>query len=973
MTSHRRARRARCTGIAAAVTLCSSVVCAQPGTAELAGTVHDQHAAALPGVLLTIRNQDTGTIRETRTHGDGTYFVSGLAPGQYVIRASLAGLRPAERSGIRMEVGRTATIDLTLTVGPMSLSVEVTAPLLDTTSKEIGGHITSRELADLPSMNRSFIDFVALLPGIVPVGADSFGADAISVNGIDPRSNHFMLDGGNNNDDFIGQRAGTQARTPIEAISEFQVLTHQFDAQYGRATGAVIDAVTRQGTNVFHGRSFAFFQHGALAARDYFTRQNGLSRPATERQQMGGIVGGPIVRDKAHFFGSLEAVRVNRAASVNIPSRPELTTSTATAGNVWNTIARFNHQLDASHAWDVRWLREASPQKNLLVPIAGRQPSLAAAREEADVDQTTVGSLQSVLGNARVNTVRVAFTRENVAFANPGFNGNERRQDLLPPTLQYPTFIDQQSDVAQARINTAYSIEDTLAWFVAGRGGSHDVRFGVQYHFATADGTNQGMLNGLFEFRSNAPFSAADPATYPERLQIRVPGPADFSMHGHFASAYAQDKWRIGRRLTLSLGMRYDIEWIPLGEGGYPVDGNNLAPRVGFTYGVDAAGRSVVRGGYGVFYDQTPLELLSPILTAGEFSDSFIAFFPADRMDPGPSQGQLPSEPLVRNGPTVDAELIRRLFPPGIRIRNMGTVYVDGPARRVPGAHQLSIGYARQLGANVSATVDYVHASGRDMFMIRDVNPGIRADTSRTGAVTRVNPEFRTSVLEIVNTGRNDYDALELHVDKRFSNRFGVRTSYTLSYSRGNSSGNGAPQMLLQRLDQLRLDENHGPTDFDRRHNFVVSGSARVPGTGGLTISGIARAWSGLPFSIIDSRTDADRNGILFDFVPAGAYSGSGTNALTVDYTGKRNGAYGPGLFQLDARAAYTVSVGSDRSLEVLAELFNVTNSAAFDNPVTLVSGHPAADRRLTDFLEVRMLRPGAVARTGQIGVRFGF
>ena len=973
MTSRRLARRALCAGIAAAVSLYASGVCAQPGTAELAGTVQNQHAAGLQGVLLTVRNQETGALRETRTHVDGTYFIGGLVPGHYAIRASLAGLHPVERWNIRLEVGRTAIVDLTLTVGRLALSVEVEAPLLDTTSKEIGGHISSRELADLPSMNRSFIDFVALLPGIVPVGADSFGAEAISANGVDPRSNQFMLDGGNNNDDFIGQRAGTQVRTPIEAIREFQVLTHQFDAQYGRATGAVIDAVTRQGTNVFHGRSFAFFQHGGLAARDYFTRQNGLASPATERQLIGGVVGGPIVRDKAHFFGSLEAVRLNRAAAVNVPLRPQLTTTTTTTGHIWNTLARFNHQLVPGHAWDVRWVRESSPQKNLLVPVAGRQPSLAAAREETDVDQATAGNLQSVLGNARVNTLRVAFTRENVAFANPGFNGNDRRQDLLPPTLQYPTFIDQQSDVAQARINTAYSAEDTFAWFVAGRGGSHDLRFGVRYHFATADATNQGTLNGLFEFRANAPFDAADPATYPERLQLRVPGPSNLYMKGHFASAFAQDKWRVAGRLTLSLGVRYDIEWIPLGEAASPLDGNNLAPRIGFTYGVDAASRSVLRGGYGVFYDQTALELLAPILTAGEFSDSFVAFFPADRMDPGPSQGQRPSEPLLRNGPTIDAAAISRLFPPGVRIRNMGTVFVDGPARRVPKAHQITVGYARQLGSNASASVDYIHASGRDMLMSRDLNPGIRADTSRTGAVARVDPEFRTSVLQIVNAGRTDYDALEVHVDKRFSRGFGVRTSYTLAYSRGNSSGNGAPQLLLQRLDEPRLDENHGPTDFDRRHNFVISGTARVPRTGGLTISGVARALSGLPFTIVDSRTDGDRNGILFDFVPAGTYSGSGRDALVVDYNGKRNGAYGPGLVQLDARAAYQVSVGSERSIEVLAELFNVTNRAAFDNPVTLVSGHPAADRRLADFLVLRTLRPGAIARTGQIGIRFGF
>ncbi len=397
---------------------------------------------------------------------------------------------------------------MTLIVGPVaeSVTVEAATPLVDTTSKTVGGHVGTEELLGLPSANRSFVGFIALLPGIVPIGADALGADAVSVNGIDPRSNNFLLDGANNNDDYLGQRAGTQARTPIEAIQEFQVLTHQFDAEFGRATGAVINAVTRQGSNVFRGSAFSFFQHSRLTSRDFFTRQNGLSEPDIEQQHYGGTVGGPVVRNQAHFFFSLEAIRADRAATVNIPSRPDLNASTTTRGRAWNTIVRFDHQPAAAHTWGIRWLRESSPQENVLIPAGGRQVTLNAAREEDDVDQTTVGTLQSVFGNSRVNTVRVGFTRENVAFANPGFNSNGRRQDLLLPTLQYQTFIDQQNDVATARINSAWSIEDTVSWFVPARGGSHDLKFGLQYQYATVDNTNQGMLNGLFEFRSNTAF-----------------------------------------------------------------------------------------------------------------------------------------------------------------------------------------------------------------------------------------------------------------------------------------------------------------------------------------------------------------------------------------------------------------------------------------------------------------------------------
>src|SRR5262245_15592179 len=685
----------------AAILLAAGTVAAQRGVAELRGTVVDQQGGVLGAVVLRVRNQETGVYRLTRSNPDGTYFVSGLPPGRYEIRASLAGFKQSTQSGIRLEVGRTTTVDIMLIVGPLadSVNVEALTPLLDATSKTVGGRIGSEELLGLPSANRSFVGFVALLPGIVPIPSDALGADAVSVNGIDPRSNNFLLDGANNNDDYLGQRAGTQARTPIEAIQEFQVLTHQFDAEFGRATGAVVNAVTRQGSNAFHGSAFSFFQDSRLTSRDYFTRQNGLPEPEGQQQHYGGTLGGPVVRNKAHFFFSFEGIRADRATSVNIPSRPDLNAAATTSGRAWNTVVRIDHQPAPAHTWGIRWLRESSPQDNVLIPAGGRQVTLDAAREEHDVDQTTVGSLQSVFGHARLNTQGIAFTRENVAFANPGFNSNGRRQDLLLPTLQYQTFIDQQNDTATARIDNAWSIEDTVSWFLPARGGSHDLKFGLQYQYAIVENTNQGTLNGLFEFRTNTGFNAADPSTYPERLQIRVPGPADLAMNGHFLSAFVQDRWRVGGRLTVSLGVRYDFESIPLREednpafpdqSRYPIDANNLGPRIGFTYGLDAARRSLLRGGYGLFYDKTSLELLAPIVTAGRFSSSFIAVFPANGMDPGPSQGRLPVEPMLRNGPTVDWDAIHQLFPPGVRIRNQGTVFFDSPARRVPRADQIS-------------------------------------------------------------------------------------------------------------------------------------------------------------------------------------------------------------------------------------------------------------------------------------------
>ncbi|HWK11412.1 MAG TPA: TonB-dependent receptor, partial [Vicinamibacterales bacterium] len=391
-------------------------VFAQQGTTELRGKVVDSQGGVLPGVTVTVRNQATGMFRETQSGTDGSFIASGLTPGTYEVTASLQGFKTFNRKDLLLAVGNTATIDVKMEVGALEETVNVSAesPLVDVTSKEIGGNITSQTLVELPSVNGNFIGFVGLLPGIVPsISTESFGSDSISVNGQDPRNNNYAVDGGNNNDDVIGQRAGMQARTPIEAIQEFQVITNQFDAEFGRTAGAVINAVTKSGTNDLHGSAFGYYQRGAWTEKDFFAKEQDLPKADTKYNRYGGTVGGPIVKDKLHYFFSFERFAIDRPNTINIPARPDLNMTTATQDRVWNLIARGDHQISPNNTYSVRYLRENSPQTNQII---GRV-SLAAAREEADVDQTLSSTVNSVLSNTKVNTVRVTWTRENVAFA----------------------------------------------------------------------------------------------------------------------------------------------------------------------------------------------------------------------------------------------------------------------------------------------------------------------------------------------------------------------------------------------------------------------------------------------------------------------------------------------------------------------------------------------------------------------------
>src|SRR4029450_1496134 len=324
-------------------------------------------------------------------------------------------------------------------------------------------------------------------------------------------------------------------------------------------------------------------------------------------QRWGGTVGGPIIQDKMHYFASLERFAIDRGNIINIPTRPALNDTQTTRDRVWNTIIRGDHQINPSNTYSVRWLRESSPQQNQIIGAVTQ----AAARSEADVDQPLATNFNSVLSNTKVNTLRVAWTRENVTFGNQCYNENSRHLSTGPLTLAFQSFHDQQDNPGQYRINDAIQVDETIGWFLPGRHGDHDVKFGAQYEYSGAYNRNDGNLNGTFPFgRNDSPFNGQVNSTYPDRFSIRVGGPSIFYEKAHYVSGFAQDKWRLNNRATLSLGLRYDLEIIPIPEtddplvSTYPVDKDNIQPRVGITYDL-GGGTSVLRGGYGRFYEKT--------------------------------------------------------------------------------------------------------------------------------------------------------------------------------------------------------------------------------------------------------------------------------------------------------------------------------------------------------------------------------
>jgi hypothetical protein len=973
--------------VAAAFLVAATPVLAQQGTAAITGKITDEQGAILPGVAIVVTNEDTGVFREVATSTEGTYSVPQLVPGQYKVVATLTGFRTLERSGLILQVGTTLTINLTLAIGGLEETVTVAgeSPLVDVTSARVGGNIGTGEIAELPAMNRNYFASVALLPGVQFSPSNQMGNDTVIASGQSQQGNNVTVDGGYNIDDALGATAGAQVRTPIEAVQEFQVLTSMYDAEFGRASGIIVNAVTKAGTNDFRGVVFLSAASNALTSKDFLVKQGNLAKPDVTKRDWGGVIGGPVVRNKAHFFVSLERQVDNPTRTRVFPTRPSLDFSIVEERSGWNTLIRFDHQINPRHTWAVRWLRESAPQ----FPIVGNRQTLDSVSDETDVDNTLVGTLTSVFGDSKANTVRIARTWEHWWHGNECSRelGEEREgvQSGCLPQFDNISFLTQASTEAQGPWDDNYQIENDFSWFIPGKKGDHELKFGARYNYTELVRVSQINMNGTFRFNTDLVFDPANPRTYPERLSIRQ-GEFEEFIKNHTVELYAQDKWTMGGRTTLSIGLRYDLEFIPIdethnplfaeGNQDYPVDWNNLAPRIGITHSLDGVGRSVLRGGYGIFYNRTVLGAIDDTLEQGKFTTSNVLMFPTNSADPGPSQGRFPTDPFLVNGPYLNRALLDQLYPPGVPLKNAGVVVFDSPDRRQPYAHQFTVGYSRQMAATLAVSADYIHMQNKDMFLSRDLNPAVRVDTSRTGALTRVDAfgvlgeRYNQQVWVMENTGESTYDGLNLSLEKRYANNWAGRISYSLSKTTGTAFAQ-ADRNQYQVLTDLNLDLNDGPTDFDRRHILSINGRTEIPKAKGVTVSSTLRYMSGAPFTIYNSNIDADRNGELVDPSPSGTYSGIATNAMqNVENAGGDNGARGPDYFQIDMRVGWRGRLGGSRTLDVFLDIFNVTNRTNWDNPVLANRD----ERTPTTFLVLTNLRGGSgFPRQAVFGTRFSF
>jgi outer membrane receptor protein involved in Fe transport len=976
---------------------------AQQARSALSGVVYDPAGLALPGVTITIRNVSTGITRVTLTGETGRYIFNSVTPSVYEVTFTLPSFKTIRREGVELLVGQEVVLNVTMELGGVEETVTVTGetPMLDLKSKELGGNVGSEDFSTLPTQNRSFVMFASLLPGVVPnPSTESTASDSLFINGQDDNNNGFYVDGADNSDDVIGARAGAQTRTAIEAIQEFQILTSQFDAEFGRTQGGVLNAITKSGANDPHGVGFYYFQDSDINGKNIFTERAGIDNPDTHVDLLGGVLGGPIIPDRAHFFVSYERITPNRGVTNTFETRPELNYSTSEDTLIRNYIIKGDMQVTSNNKLSLRVLREYSPQFNQVVPSGTSQPSLEALREEDDTDSNFIASYESIVSDRGFNNLRFSITREDVSFANPGFNEGGQTfevQRSLDVSELHPGVLDGASDVAQSRVNQSYQLDDTFSLFVPGMGGGHNMKFGVNYSHRTETFSNFGTANGQFVFDTDQPWDPNDLETYPEFFNLRVGGPsgdpADPIPSNDVYGLFYQDDWSISSRLTLNLGLRWDKEEIT-------TDNNNFSPRLGFVYDLSGEGRTALRGGYGRFYER--FQLGDNVSWSGFFQDAVLlngGFF--TRFPDSGSDKELFFDLAQQNGIT-DLQSLRDLLVG--RLDQGGTggqlfnsqPTVDNPDRIAPHVDTLSAGIQHELAENVTIGADFIHTENSDIRVAVDLNPFSAAAGGRPN-ISILNGERLTNmgqILSSMNAGEATYNALQLSAQRRFRDsalgRYSARASYTYAKQSGNLRAGSPDTVESVRFQtrtesgynfdtgewigeplQLNLDDPQNvdrPSPWHRDHNFVGSWSWAVPRTSfggsadGLYFTGTFRYMSGDHYTL-EQVGRGDNNQRLV--APAGTYTANIDSdiALTTETDGKQNGATLPDFARLDFSFRYAIPIHRDWSLTFSADIFNVADRVNWANAGSTLTTTSA------------FLIPTAVyqPREYQFGVRFEF
>jgi outer membrane receptor protein involved in Fe transport len=934
---------------------------AQSATGSIEGVVTDQSGAVLPGATVTVTQPDTGLTRTVVSDDQGLFRAPLLPVGVYEVSAELQGFTPRKQSDIRLTIGQTLSLRLELTLANVAEKVVVIAeqPVIETTRSQVSSTVNETAVQNLPVNGRNFIDFTLLTPGVtkdVRTGDISFAGQRGTLNSL-------VVDGADANNTFFGQTIGRtgSGRAPYsfsqDAVKEFQVNSNAYSAEYGRAGGAVINVVTKSGTNDPHGSIFEFYRDRGLNANDPINVLRKLPKSPYHYNQFGGTVGGPIRHDRDFFFFNYDGQRNTQPNLVflNLPSntptdpltQAAIAALTPKAGSWTRTqnqdvfLAKTDHQVTNAHRLTLRYNHQNFEGNNF--ENGGAQNSIEHTGASNVYTRTFNASLTSVLGSSLFNEVRFQVARDR----EPGFANSDAPEATIRQGGTTVLTIGRNSFSPRETTIKRWQAADAVTWVR----GAHKVKGGIDFQFDDIFNNFPGNFFGVYTFNSLAAFAGGRPINSGEQYVQAFPGSGTTGPETHpniqEYSFFGQDEWRLRRDLTLNLGVRYDLMKTAqptvhnpdaalaaagLDTAHIPIDKNNIGPRAGLAWSPTGK-RYVVRAGYGIFYGRTPSILLG---TAH-------------------SNNGINVQTLTFTGDAVPTYPARFTSIPTGGTAQVPTIDVVDSNFQNPLLHQASTGVEYEIAPNTSVAVSYLFVKGTDLPRSIDINIGSAGQASWTVAGTgqvltydrfgndRPFANFRR-VIAFQSSAESRYNGLTFELNRRFASGLQARVAYTLG--RVEDTVPDATAVVAGSAgDDAKFASNPANFDTDRtvgnndqRHRIVMSGiyntNALAQHHEGVakalldnwTFSAIFTAASGQPYSARVGNFDLNNDG-------------NTRNDLAPGTT--RNEFRLPKQVSFDPRVARDFTLGQAR-LQLIVEafnLFNADNLSSFDTTLYSVNG----------------------------------
>ncbi len=894
-------------------------------TSEISGTVRDEGGVGLPGVAIHGANVETGFRRIATTDTNGKYLLTLLPPGKYSVTARLQGFQSIERDGLTLALGSSSRVDFTLKIAAVSQSVTVTGevPVIEETKTDVSASVNETSIKNLPLQTRNFTDLVVLTPG-----ATSDDSGRVHLSGQRGIGNSFNVDGADSNSSFFGeQRGGTRPPFTFSqgAIQEFQVITSSYNAQYGNATGGIINAITKSGTNQFRADLFAFYRSKALSQRD----AAGFIGDGFEQKQFGGFVGGPIVKDKLFFFGGYDGQRLNDPFQVgyvgmgtsadplldpkNLAKLQQWGIDPATE---WGTVNQTNN-ADSPFV-KLSW-NASDGVTVLLRDNYNKQQgeNLTNGRTFPD-DGISNNGLESNFFNSVVGNVNwvasPALFNELIGQAATEHRPRKANSQTLPETViaNFGRF-GQNNFLPNNLDETRLQFTDNVSFF----SGNNTVKAGVDYAHVKYSDEFYRYRFGVYNFASFTSFVNGSARTFRQDFS-NYNGLVDYA--GDYVSGYIQDDWRPSSRLTVNFGIRYDYERQPNSEDKNPLypaiesipsDTNNWGPRLGFAWDPAGNGKSVVRGGVGVFYVYSP-----SLLTANALLNNGVRVL--DYNITCSATTPCPLYPNLWVNPPLSGASKPGLFVYDKGFQNTNTT-------------RISLGYEQEVGKDLAVGADLIYARTKNLERVRDANLTLVGVTPDGRPMYSTSPRPNTSfgaIQTFTSDGDGEYKGVLLSLRKRFSKGFQFAASYAYGDSRDNQSnersvsiGTNSPE------DANNLNWDYGPSDFDIRHTVVISGVFNLPW--GFTVSPLYRWRTGAPWTpgnSIDVNGDGVFNDRANDLINCDA---NGACDLGSNHAA-RNSMREPVSQQLDVTLSKEFSslFGSGAGATIYIQVFNLAHSS---------------------------------------------